>query len=102
MTHKSESFYKFKVFKDIAEKETGQKIKAICADRGGEFMSEEFRSYLAEYGIKHESTAVYSLQQNGVTERLNRTLVEAARSMLIYAGLNNAYWAEAVSTATYF
>ena len=101
MTHKSESFGKFKEFKATAEKETGLNIKAIRADRGGEFMSEEFRSYLGEHGIKQESTAAYSPQQNGVAERLNRTLGEAARSMMIHAGLSNAYWAEAVSTATY-
>ena len=58
-------------------------------------------SYLGEHGIKQESTAAYSPQQNGVAERLNRTLGEAARSMMIHASLSNAYWAEAVSTATY-
>ena len=77
------------------------KIKALRADRGGEYMSEEFKSYLKECGIKSELTAAYSPQQNGVSERLNRTLVEAARSMLYHADLSNAYWAEAVVTATY-
>ena len=63
-------------------------------------MSDEFRCYLKECGIKSESTAAYSPQQNGVSKRLNRTLVEAARSMLSHAGLSNAYWAEAIATAT--
>ena len=52
-------------------------------------------------GICAEFTAAYSPQQNGVSERTNRTLVDAARSMLIHAGLSNAYWAEAVATAAY-
>ena len=77
------------------------KIKALRADRGGEYMSEEFKSYLKECGIKSELTAAYYPQQNGMSERLNRTLVEAARSMLSHADLSNAYWAEAVATATY-
>lgn len=64
-------------------------------------MSQEFISYLKEHGIRAQSTAAYSPQQNEVAERLNRTLGDAARSMLFHANLSNAYWAEAVSTATY-
>ena len=60
-----------------------------------------FKSFLKKCGIQPQFTAAYSPQQNGVSERLNRTLVEAARSMLSHAGLSNAYWAEAVATATY-
>ena len=101
MKHKSEALDKFKEFKAIFENESGTKIKALRADRGGEYMSQDFLAYLRQYGIKSESTAAYSPQQNGVAERLNRTLGEAARSMLFHANLSNAYWAEAVSTATY-
>ena len=64
-------------------------------------MSEKFKQFLKESGIRSGSTAAYSLQQNGVSERLNRTLVEAARSMISHAGLSKACWAEAVATATY-
>ena len=60
-------------------------------------MSEEFKSYLKECGITSELTAAYSPQQNGVLERLDHTLVEAARSMLSHTDLSNAYWAEAVA-----
>ena len=77
------------------------KIKALRADRGGEYLSDEFKSFLKKCGIQSQFTAAYSPQQNGVSERLNRTLVEAARSMLSHAGLSNAYWAEAITTATY-
>ena len=58
-------------------------------------------SSLKECGIKSELTAAYSPQQNGVSEQLNRTLVEAARSMLSHADLSSSYWAEAVATATF-
>ena len=98
---KSEALEKFKEFKVAVEKETGMSIKALRADRGGEYMSEEFKQYLKECGIRSESTTAYSPQQNGVSERLNRTLVEAARSMISHAGLSKAYWAETVATATY-
>jgi len=60
-----------------------------------------FQCFLKESGIQPQLTAAYSPQQNGVSERLNHMLIEAARSMLNHAGLSNALWAEAVSTATY-
>ena len=96
---KSKALEKFKEFKASVETELGMKIKAFRADRGGEYMSEEFKSYLKECGIKSELTAAYSSQQNGVSERLYRTLVEATRSMLSHADLSNAYWAEAVANS---
>ena len=74
------------------------KIKALRADRGGEYLSNKFQYFLKECGIRPKFTVAYSPQQNGVSERLNRTLVEAARSMLSHADLSNAYWAEAVAT----
>ena len=43
----------------------------------------------------------YSPEQNGVAERMNRTLVEYARAMIAHAGLSNSYWAEAIATAAY-
>ena len=63
--HKSEALNKFKDFKAIA-KESGMEIKAVRTDRGGEYMSEEFASYLKQCGIQAETTAAYSPQQNGV------------------------------------
>ena len=53
------------------------------------------------YGIRAEFTAAYTPQQNGVAERINRTLMQAARLMMIQAGVTNSFWTEAVSTATY-
>ena len=98
---KSKALEKFKEFKEAAENETGVKIKALRADRGGEYLSQEFKDYLKRWGIRSESTAAYSPQQNGVAERLNHTLVEAARSMMYQTGLSYSVWAEAVSTASY-
>ena len=98
---KSEALEKFKEFRAAAENETGMKIKALRSDRGGEYMSDEFSDYLKEHGKKGETTAAYSPQQNGVAERLNRTLGEAARSMLQQAGLSKSLWAKAISTANY-
>ncbi|GJT19518.1 retrovirus-related pol polyprotein from transposon TNT 1-94 [Tanacetum coccineum] len=56
---------------------------------------------LKKVGISHETSVARSPQQNGVVERRNRTLIEAARTMLIYAKTPLFLWAEAVATACY-
>ena len=61
----------------------------------------KFKEYLKHRGIRHELTVPYNPEQNGVAERLNRTLMEAARSMISHAGLTSNYWGEAVATAMY-
>ena len=83
------------------EKSTGEKLKSLRTDNGGEYVSTEFKSYLSKEGIKHELTVPKTPEQNGVAERMNRTIVETARSMLAEAKLPRKFWAEAVSTAVY-
>lgn len=56
---------------------------------------------MRQEGIKHQLTDVYTPQQNGVSERKNRTLTEMAKCMLQDSGLNKLFWGEAVLTATY-
>ena len=73
----------------------------LRSDNGGEYITGEFESYLKLKGIRHELTVPHIPEQNGVAERMNRTLMESARSMLAHAGLPHCYWAEAVSTAAY-
>ena len=64
-------------------------------------MSAEFQNFLKEKGIYHERTVPHSPQQNGIAERMNRTLQEAALSMILHAGLSKNFWAEAVCSAAY-
>ena len=99
--HKSEVAEKFKEFELATTNECSENIEALRSDNGGEYCSEEFKDYLKSKGIRHELAAPYSPQQNGVAERMNRTLVEAARSMLAHANLPEYYWAEAVATAVH-
>ncbi len=73
----------------------------LRTDNGGEYTSHVFQNYLKQKGIRHEVTAPYYPEQNGVAERMNRTLQELAWSMLKQAKLANSFWAEAVSTAAY-
>ncbi|GJW43810.1 retrovirus-related pol polyprotein from transposon TNT 1-94 [Tanacetum coccineum] len=60
-------------------------VRNIRTDNGTEFFNQTLRSYYESVGISHETSVVRSPQQNGVVERRNHTLVEAARTMLIYA-----------------
>nr|GEZ77421.1 hypothetical protein [Tanacetum cinerariifolium] len=73
----------------------------IRTDNGTEFVNQTLREYYEEVGISHETSVARSPQQNGVVERRNRTLIEAARTMLIYAQAPLFLWAEAVATACF-
>ena len=82
MKSKSETFEKFKLFKCRVEKQSGNKIKALRTDNGGEYTSAEFNNFLSDEGIRHERTVPRTPQQNGVSERLNRTLLDKIRYMI--------------------
>ncbi|GJU61273.1 retrovirus-related pol polyprotein from transposon TNT 1-94 [Tanacetum coccineum] len=76
-------------------------VRRIRTDNGTEFVNQTLREYYEKVGISHETSVARSPQQNGVVERRNRTLIEAARTMLIYAKALLFLWAEAVATACY-
>ena len=101
MARKSESFAMFMQFQAIAEGESGKEIGTLRTDGAGEYKSAEFQSNLTKNKINHEETIPHTPEQNGVAERLNRTLMEKVRPMLTQAGLPKIYWAEAVNTANY-
>ena len=112
MKLKSEAFHYFKVFHKYAETHTGRKIqiveynrapklKSLRSDGNGEYISNEFKKYLEDNGIHNQETAAYSPQQNGVAERMNRTLIDLVRSMLHHKNVGREFWAEALDTAVY-
>lgn len=98
---KDEAFMAFKHFKTEVEKESGRCIKVIRTDNGLEFVNKVFLKYCKDEGIVMHNTIVRSPQQNGVAERMNRTLVERTRCMLSNAGVGKELWAEAINTACY-
>ncbi|KAM1100035.1 hypothetical protein ACFX2B_006478 [Malus domestica] len=101
MKYKSESFERFKEFKNEVEKQTGKQIKILRSDRGGEYLSNEFLDYLKEYGIISQWTPPGTPQLNGVSERRNRTLMNMVRSMMSSADLPVTFWGYALYTAAY-
>eukprot|EP00170_Pyropia_yezoensis_P001781 contig_7619_g1785 len=83
------------------ETRSGNKVKAIRSDNGGEYLSNAFEGWMRGKGIQHQLTTPYTPQQNGVAERYNRTLMERVVAMLADAGLQKVYWGEAVMAANY-
>nr|GFD07635.1 retrovirus-related Pol polyprotein from transposon TNT 1-94 [Tanacetum cinerariifolium] len=73
----------------------------IRTDNGIEFKNQVLKVYFDSVGISHQLSSVRTLQQNGVVERRNRTLVEAARTMLIFSRASLFLWAEAIATACF-
>jgi transposase InsO family protein len=73
---KSEAFETFKKFKVMIEKTTGKKIRSLRLDRGGEYLSNQFKSYCENHEIRRFLTTPYTPQQNGVAERKNRIILD--------------------------
>ena len=101
MHRKSEVFHHFQTYKAMMENQTGKKIKRFRSDNGGEYVSRNFDNFLANAGIRHETTAPYTPEQNGVAERLNRTLGNITRSLLTEGKCPQAMWGNALLHATY-
>lgn len=98
---KDQVFDRFVEFKALVENQTGEKIKILRSDNGGEYVSERLNKLLMGHGIRHQTSTAHTPQQNGVAERMNRTLTEKTRCLLFDANLPKTYWAEAVNMATY-
>jgi Reverse transcriptase (RNA-dependent DNA polymerase) len=79
----------------------GKKPKVFRSDRGGEYLCEKLQECFRNEGIIFQCTDGYTPEQNVKAERKNRTLMEAARSMLTESSLPQMFWAEAIGTANY-
>ncbi|WVZ97731.1 hypothetical protein U9M48_043245 [Paspalum notatum var. saurae] len=91
----------FSKFAKRAQNEFNTSIVKIRSNNGREFDNTNIEEFCDEVGIKHEFSATYTPQQNGVVERKNRTLITLARSMLDEYGTSEKFWAEAINTACY-
>ena len=92
---------KFKEFKVESDKQLGRHIKSLHSDRGGEYMSIEFVSLLKDHEILSMLSASGTPQQNGVAEKINRTLLDMVRSMMTLSTLALSFWGYALETTTY-
>ncbi|GJZ42645.1 retrovirus-related pol polyprotein from transposon TNT 1-94, partial [Tanacetum coccineum] len=76
-------------------------VRNVRTDNGTEFVNQTLREWYENVGITHQTSVARTPQQNGVVERRNQTLVEAARTMLIFSKAPLFLWAEAINTACY-
>jgi hypothetical protein len=101
LKNKDDTFAAFKNWKVMIERQTDRKVKLLRTDNGGEFCSDAFNDYCRQEGIVRHHTIPYTPQQNGVAERMNRTIISKARCMLSNARMSRHFWAEAANTACY-
>jgi hypothetical protein len=98
---KSDVFDTFKKWKALVENETRKSLKCLRSDNGGEYYNKGFDDYCSYHGIRREKTVPQTPQENGVSERMNRTIMECARSMRLHADLPIQFWADVVDTVVY-
>ncbi|KAH9138125.1 hypothetical protein AeRB84_017508 [Aphanomyces euteiches] len=101
LKNKSDALQCFKEFTAYCRTQFDLPVRCLRSDNGGEYFSNLFSEFLLENGIQHDATVPHTPQQNGVSERMNRTLVECARSLLHFCKAPLRFWAEAVSHAMY-
>ena len=89
---KTEAFSKFVYFHALIKTQFSATIKCFRLDGGGEFTSNEFKSYLSHHGISCHLSCPYTTQQNGVVERKHRHVVETTVTMLSQASMPSSYW----------
>ncbi|GJY83147.1 retrovirus-related pol polyprotein from transposon TNT 1-94 [Tanacetum coccineum] len=85
----------------LGNKGLGRKLKKLRTDNGLEFCNQEFNNLCKESGIARHLTVAGTPQQNGLAERMNMTLLNKVRCLLIQSGLPDSFWAEATVTAAY-
>nr|GEU67819.1 retrovirus-related Pol polyprotein from transposon TNT 1-94 [Tanacetum cinerariifolium] len=98
---KDETIPILKTFITGLENQLSLKVKVIRSDNGTEFKNNDLNQFCRTKIIKKEFSVPRTPQQNGIAKRKNRTLIEAARTMLAYSLLPILFWAEAVNTACY-
>lgn len=101
ITFKSEVFAVFKDFVAKSQAHFNLKTVHLYCDNGGEYLSNEFKEFCVQNGISYHLTVPHTPAQNGVAERMIRTITEKGRAMISGADLNKSFWGEAVLTATY-
>lgn len=101
LKNKSDFFECFKRYEALVTNQLNKKIKVIRCDNGREYCSNDFRKLCDAKGIRVSYTVPYNPEQNGCAERLNRTLIEKGRAMLLQSGLPKSLWGESILCATY-
>nr|GEX53489.1 retrovirus-related Pol polyprotein from transposon TNT 1-94 [Tanacetum cinerariifolium] len=90
-----------KDFLTMIQRNLQARVITVRTDRGTKFLNKTLNAFFKEEGIKHQTSTTRTPEQNGIVKRQNRTLVEAARTMLSASQLLSFFWAKAIATACY-
>ena len=101
MKSRSELFSIFESFFAEIKTQFNASIQILRSDNAPEYFSTQFTGFLSSHGILHQSSCAYTPQQNGVTERKNRHLIETAYTLLLHHHVPTRFWADVVLTACY-
>jgi transposase InsO family protein len=102
LVDKSDVFATFKTFIKRIHNEFETITKKVRSDNGSEFKNTRVDDLCDEFGIRHQFSAKYTPQSNGLDERKNRTLIDMTRSMLREYNVSHLFWAEAINMACYY
>jgi transposase InsO family protein len=102
LVDESDVFATFKSFIRRAHNEFETTIKKVRSDNGSEFKNTRIDELCDEFIIRHQFSAKYTLQSNGLVERKNRTLIDITRSMLSKYNVSHSLWAEVINMACYY
>ena len=91
MKTKDIAFQRFKEWKKLVEVQTGRKVRKLRTYNGLEFVNEEFENFCVQEGILRHKIVRYTPQQNGLVERMNKTILERVRCMLLSANLPQGF-----------
>ena len=100
LRHKNQVKVCYEEFVTRTELETGERSAALCLDAGGEYTGGRIEGFMRKKGITHKFATAETPEHDGVSERMNRILIEKARSLLADSKLPHLYWFDAVEYAT--
>ncbi|PRQ35370.1 putative RNA-directed DNA polymerase [Rosa chinensis] len=98
---KDSVFSAFTAFHKLVRTQYDAHVKVFRSDNGGEFVNHSFHEYFQDHGIIHQTSCSQTPEQNGVSERKNRHLLDMARSLLLSANMPKYLWGEAVLCASH-
>jgi hypothetical protein len=85
----------------LVENEIGKRLKCLGSNSEGEYCCKEFDGHCSYHEIRREKTIPRTLKENGVSERMNMTIMECTRSMRLHVGLPLHFWGDVVDTVVY-
>ncbi|GKF22494.1 putative ribonuclease H-like domain-containing protein [Tanacetum coccineum] len=88
-------------FLKLVQRGLHAQVRIVQIDKGTKFLNKTLHAYFAQEGIEHQTSTTRTPEQNGIFKRRNRTLVEAAQTMLSAAKVPLFFWAEAIATTCF-